>query len=477
MIQSKYLAFDFGAESGRAVVGILQDDKILLEEVHRFPNKQIHVLGHLHWDVLALFEELKKGISLAVQKGHGDIASVGIDTWGVDFGLIGKDGGLLGYPFVYRDARTNGMMEKVFKKVTSDDLYSSTGIQCMQINSLFQLFSMAQTNPELLGISDRLLFMPDLFNYMLTGKKYSEYTIASTSQMLHVHSKAWDKGLFASLGLPSDIMASIIQPGEIVGKILPQISQETGLQEVDVVAVGSHDTASAVVAVPAQGNRWAYVSSGTWSLIGIEHHEPIIDRTLQKVFTNEGGVGGTIRFLRNVMGLWLLQETRKSWQKQGPSLSYEELVTMASLVKEFRSIVDPDDALFMNPPNMPEAIKEYCKKTAQPVPKTNEEFVRCILESLAFKYASVLETIMNITQKKIEVLHIVGGGSQNDLLNQLTADTTGIPVVAGPVEATALGNIVVQAIVQGKIRSIQHGREIVARSFPLKTFRPHHSKK
>jgi rhamnulokinase len=335
MEQSKYLAFDFGAENGRAVIGILRDNKIYLEEVHRFTNKQIHVLGHLHWDILALFEDLKKGLSLAVQKGHGDIASVGIDTWGVDFGLIDNNGDILGFPFTYRDARTNGMMEKVFEKVSSDEVYSSTGIQCMQINSLYQLFGLAQVNSELLGISDRLLFMPDLFNYMLTGKKYSEYTIASTSQLLNVHSKTWDKQLFAALGLPSKIMASILQPGEVVGKMLPQISQETGLREVDVVAVGSHDTASAVAAVPAFGHHWAYVSSGTWSLIGIEHQTPIIERSLQKEFTNEGGVGGRIRFLRNVMGMWLLQETRKSWQKNGTSFSYDKLKTMASSANGF----------------------------------------------------------------------------------------------------------------------------------------------
>jgi rhamnulokinase len=474
MTQSKYLAFDFGAESVRAVIGILQDEKILLEEVHRFPNKKINVLGHLYWDILYLFEELKKGISIAVQKGHGDIVSIGIDTWGVDFGLIGIKGDILGFPFVYRDVRTNGMMEKVFEKVPSEKVYSATGIQCMQINSLYQLFSIAQVNPKLLGISDRLLFMPDLFNYMLTGRMCSEYTIASTSQLLNAHSKTWDKELFDVLGLPLEIMAPVIQSGEIVGKLLSQISQETGLGEVDVVAVGSHDTASAVVAVPAQGNHWAYISSGTWSLIGIEHHCPIIEKTLQKDFTNEGGAGGTIRFLRNVMGLWLLQETRKSWQKKGTSFSYEELAVMASSVKDFRSFLDPDDELFLNPLDMPEAIRAYCEKTAQTVPKTNEEFVRCILEGLALKYASVLDAITNVTKKKIEVIHIVGGGSQSEFLNQLTADTAGIQVVAGPVEATALGNIIVQAITRGKIRSIAHGREIVSRSFPLKTFQPCH---
>jgi rhamnulokinase len=468
----KFLAFDFGAESGRAVVGILEDDKLLLEEVHRFSNTQIHVLGHSYWNILALFEELKKGLSLAVQKGHGDIVSIGIDTWGVDFGLIGRKGDIIGFPFTYRDARTSGMMEKVFEKVSSDTLYSCTGIQCMQINSLYQLFSMTQTNPELLGLADRLLFMPDLFNYMLTGKINSEYTIASTSQLLNVHSKAWDKELMEAIGLPSRLMAPLIQPGEIVGKLLPQICQETGLQEVDVVAVGSHDTASAVAAVPAQGDRWAYISSGTWSLIGIEQQRPILDRALQKHFTNEGGVEGTIRFLRNVMGLWLLQETRKCWQKQGTTFSYAELSAMASAAKDFRSLIDPDDALFLNPPDMPAALRTYCRKTSQPVPERNEELVRCILASLASKYASVLQAITKATKKKIELLHIVGGGSQNNLLNQLTADAAGIPVSAGPVEAAAAGNIIVQAKAHGSIRSIQHGREIVARSFSLKIFQP-----
>ncbi len=470
---SKYLAFDFGAESGRAVVGILDGGKISIEEIHRFPNRQTKILGHLHWDVLALFEEIKTGLRIAVQKGHRDIESIGIDTWGVDFGLVDKNNAILSFPYCYRDSRTDGIMEQVFGIIPKDEIYSITGIQFMQLNSIYQLYSARLSNEDLLGCCDKILFMPDLFNFMLTGIKKSEYTIASTSQLLNVKTKSFDDRIFSALGIRQDIMAPIVMPGTVIGRLLPEIGSAVGLGDVDVVAVGCHDTASAIAAVPAQQANWAYLSSGTWSLIGIETPEPVITgQSLKNNFTNEGGVFGTIRLLSNVMGLWLLQQTRKSWEEHRENFSYDQLARLALDAEEFRSIVDPDDVSFLNPPDMPEAIAHFCRRTGQPVPASKGEFVRCILESLALKYKSVIGSINEMTGRTIKRLHIVGGGSQNEILNQFTADACGIPVIAGPVEATAIGNILVQAIARGKIKSLREGRKIVSDSFQVKFYEP-----
>lgn len=478
MSTSKFLAFDFGAESGRAIVGILDNDKISFEEVHRFPNRQTKILGHLHWDVLALLDDIKKGMTLAVQKGHGDVESIGIDTWGVDFGFVGEDNDLLGNPYCYRDSRTDSAMEKVFEKIPRAEVYAQTGIQFMQFNSVYQFYAAKLSNEKLFSVVDKFLFMPDLFNFLLTGQKKIEYTIASTSQMMNARTKSFDQKIFSALGLPMNIMAPIIMPGERVGKLLPEISEEVGLKSIDVIAVGCHDTASAVAAVPAQGKNWAYLSSGTWSLLGIESNEPIINETtLKNNFTNEGGVYNTIRFLKNVMGLWLLQQTRKSFQKKGEEYSYDELAKLAMNCEPFKYIIDPDDSSFLNPPDMVEAINNFCKRTNQQTPKNIGEYARCILEGLALKYKAVIENINEMTNSKIERLYVVGGGSQNELLNQFTADACGIPVIAGPVEATALGNILVQAIAKGKIESLDKTREIIANSFPVKTYQPQNSSK
>ena len=473
MASSKYLAFDFGAESGRAIIGIFDGDTMRMEEIYRFGNRQTKILGHLHWDILALFEEIKTGLKLAVQKGHSDIQSIGVDTWGVDFGFIGNDNALLGFPYCYRDARTDGIMEKAFDNISREELYSITGIQLMQFNSVFQLYSAKLSNNSALIGGGSLLFMPDLFNFLLTGVVKNEYTIASTSQLLNAATKAYDKKIFSSLGLPMQLTAPIVMPGTFIGKLLPEICEETGLGNVDVVAVGCHDTASAIAAVPARKKNWAYLSSGTWSLIGIETHEPILnEQSLKNNFTNEGGVFGTIRFLKNVMGLWLIQQMRKSFQQQGNACEYDELAKLALKSKEFISILNPDDASFLNPRDMTDAIRTFCSKTGQPAPQTQGEFARCILESLALKYKAVLANITAVNGASIERLHIVGGGSKNELLNQFTADACGIPVVAGPVEATAIGNVLVQAITKKKIESIESGREIIANSFPLKTYLP-----
>ena len=472
MSTSKFLAVDLGAESGRVIVGILKDEKIHIEEIHRFPNKQISRGEGLFWDVKNLFKEIKTGFSLAVKKGHGDIESIGIDTWGVDFGLIGKNDQLLEMPHAYRDKRTNKIPEKVFEIIPPEDIYNRTGIQFMQINSLYQLYSIKLSNELQLEESAALLFMPDLFNFLLTGEKKSEYTIASTSQFLNARTKQFDPEIFSALGLPINIMAPVIQPGTIIGKLLPEVASETGLSVIDVVAVGCHDTASAVAAVPSLGgDDWAYLSSGTWSLLGLENDQPVIDYKY-KDFTNEGGVNGKIRFLQNISGLWLLQEIKKSWEKKGEHYSYEEIAELAENSKSFVSIINPDDSLFVNPPDMIEAVNEYCSKTKQRIPKTKGEYSRSVLESLALKYKAVLEKIEKVSNKKINKLHIVGGGSQNGILNQLTADATGRQVVAGPVEATALGNIITQAVAKGKIKSYQKGRGMISVSFPLKMYKP-----
>ena len=382
MAISKYLAIDLGAESGRAIVGIFDGQKIKLEEVHRFPNKQVKIFAGSYWNVFSLFEEIKKGLSLAVEKGHGDIESIGIDTWGVDFGLLDKEGKLLEMPHTYRDNRTDGMPEKVYEKISSDEIYGITGIQLMQINSIYQLYSLKLSNEELLNSCDKILFMPDLFNYLLTGEMKSEYTIASTSQMLNPKTRAFDERIFSELGVSINITAPIIEPGTVIGKLLPEIAKETGLNNVDVIAVGCHDTASAVAAVPAEGNDWAYLSSGTWSLIGIETEKPVIDLSLKNNFTNEGGVGGKTRFLHNTMGLWFIQELKKNWNRKEETLTYEEITKLASEAEEFVAVIEPDDKLFLNPKDMVEAIEKYCEKTKQGIPKTKGEFARVVLESL-----------------------------------------------------------------------------------------------
>ncbi len=386
MRPAKFVAFDFGAESGRAILGRLDGKRISLEEIHRFPNRQINVSGHIQWDLSYLFDELKKALKSAARKGHGELLGLGVDTWGVDFGLVGKDGRVLENPYAYRDPRTEGMMDKAFQLIPREEMYVFTGIQFMPFNSVFQLLSIVESGSPLLDKTETLLFMPDLFNFLLTGQKFSEYTIASTSQLLNAQKRDWEPGIFQKLGLPVHIMAPIIQPGTSIGPLLPEISQETAISPVDVIAPACHDTASAVAAVPAQTANWAYLSSGTWSLLGIEVDEPVInEKSLKNNFTNEGGVGGKIRFLRNTMGLWLLQRCLKDWEKKGGSHDYDELAALAFNSQEFKSIVDPDDHTFLNPPDMPEAISEFCRRTRQPVPEKKGEFVRCIYESLALK--------------------------------------------------------------------------------------------
>lgn len=475
MKKPAFAACDFGAESGRVILGTLADGKLEMEELHRFTNPQVRAFGHYHWDLLHLFQELKQGLSRAASLGFRDLAGVGVDSWGVDFGLLDRNGELIGNPVCYRDPRTDGILEKAFKLMPREKIYEITGIQFIQFNTLFQLYSMRGS--QALDSAQTLLHMPDLFNYMMTGEKISEYTVASTSQMLDVSARKWSSELLGSLDLPSRILPPLVAPGSIVGRLLPWVQEETGLKEVPVIAPACHDTAAAVAAVPARGTDWAYLSSGTWSLIGIELDQPCVNRaSLEGNYTNEGGVDKKIRFLKNNMGMWLLEESRRSWKKKGFSPGYDEIINLAEEAEPFRSIIDPDNILFMKPNDMPRAIAGFCRRTGQPIPESAGALARCIFESLALKYRFLLEGISRIRGRKIEVLHIVGGGSRNEMLNQFTADSLGIPVTAGPVEATAIGNIMMQSIATGNLSGLEEGREMVRNSFPLKTFEPRASK-
>ncbi len=473
MSELKFLAFDLGAESGRAVMGLLDGDKLRLEDVHRFRNGGVMAGGTLSWDVLRLFEEMKEGLRMAVQTYGKEIAGAGIDTWGVDFGLLGPNDVLLGNPVCYRDNRTDGMMDEAFGIVPRDDVYMRTGIQFMQFNTLYQMLSLARNNRWLLDTAQTWLMMPDLLNFWFTGEKANEFTDATTTQFYNPKLGGYDTELLGKLGIPTHYLQKIVPPGTVLGKLRSSVADETGAGEVLWVAPATHDTGSAVAAVPATGKCHAYISSGTWSLMGVESAEPIInEKALEFNVTNEGGVSGTFRVLRNIMGLWLVQECKRTWGLQGNELSYTTLTEMASQAESFRSIVDPDDSSFLKPCDMPSRIREFCKRTGQPVPETEGQVVRTALDSLALKYRWVLERLEALMGRRLEPINIVGGGIQNKLLCQLTANVTGRPVVAGPVEATAIGNILVQAMGLGHISSIDQAREIVRNSFDLTTYDP-----
>lgn len=468
-----FLAFDLGAESGRAVVGVLDGGRLTLKEVHRFINRPVRISGRLYWNVPQMFQELKTGLLKGVTE-YPYIESIGIDTWGVDFGFVTKNKELVGLPVCYRDHRTDNVPEKLFKIIPKEKLYSLTGIQIMQINSIFQLYSMMLEDSPFFKSIYKLLFMPDLFNFMFTGKVFTEFSIATTSQLYDPVKSQWSEEIFDSLKLPIEIMPEILDTGIELGNILLEIKEELGLErDITVIAPAEHDTGSAVAAVPAFSDNWAYISSGTWSLMGVEIKEPIITKeSMNANFTNEGGVNRTFRFLKNITGLWLLQGCRRAWEKRGYNLSYSDIVKMAEESKPFECFIDPDDPLFLNPPDMPEAIRNFCRKTNQKVPETKGSIARCVFESLAFKYREVFDTLKGLLKKDINVLHIVGGGSQNTLLSQFTANVLNVNVYTGPVEATAMGNIMVQAIVRGAIKDLEEGRGIVKNSFERVVYEP-----
>jgi rhamnulokinase len=470
-VTKNYLAFDLGAESGRAILGTLDDGRLELQELHRFPNQPVRTPAGLYWDALRLFHEIEQGLAVAGRERKLHLDGIGVDTWGVDFGLIGRDGSLVASPMHYRDARNDGMIEKTFAVVPRAEIFAHTGIQFMQLNSLYQLYAMKLAASPGLDAAARLLFMPDLFNYWLTGVECNELTEASTSQFYNPVAKRWATELFERLSLPVSILGKIVLPGTLLGPLLPHVAAAAGLERTPVYATASHDTAAAVAAVPAEGDGWCYISSGTWSLMGVELSEPVIDeRSLALNFTNEIGVGGRIRFLRNIAGLWLLQECRRAWALEGAEYTYDELAGMASSCSPFRAIVDPD--AFLHAGGMPERIAAWCASTGQTAPATPGEFARAILESLALRYRQVLESLELAVSRKIKVVHIVGGGSRNRVLNQFVADATGRLVVAGPSEATAAGNVLVQAIGSGEIADLAEARAVVRRSLPLSLYEP-----
>lgn len=470
----KVMAFDFGASSGRAILGEFDGCRLTLKELHRFSNDPVEINGTLYWDILRLFHELKQGLLESKKQGYDDIASIGIDTWGVDFGLLDQNGRLLSNPVHYRDARTQGMMEKAFEIIPKNELYSRTGLQFMQFNTLFQLLALREQDPGLLERADSLLFTPDLFTYFLTGKKICEYTIASTSQLINPKNRDWDKAVLDHMGIDSGLLRRLSPAGTPVGELLPSIISELGLKSrPQVISVAQHDTASAVMAVPAGEEHFAYISSGTWSLLGSETDAPYMDASAAELnFTNEGGYGNTTRLLKNIMGLWIIQELRREWLKQGMDYSFGKMADMAESAEGFKCFIDPDDPLFMPQNNMSGRIKEYCARTGQFVPEQPAQIIRCVLESLAFKYRMSLEGLEKILDYSLPVLHVVGGGCQNAALNKYTASAIDRPVIAGPVEATAIGNIMCQLISLKAVPNLKAARRIIADSFESTIYKP-----
>lgn len=467
------LAFDYGASSGRVILGKFDGKQLSLEEVNRFPNEPVMVGDNLYWDVLRLYHEMKQGILKCVAGGNKEIASIGIDTWGVDFGLLDASGKLLGNPFHYRDINTEGMIEEACRIVPKRGIYEQTGIQFMKFNTLYQLLSLKINNSPLLERTSTMLFMPDLFRYFLTGEKSSEYSIASTSQMFNPRTNQWSQFLLEKLGISRKILTEIIDSGTIAGKIRGSVASELNIGTIPVVAVAEHDTASAVGSVPAVQERYAYLSSGTWSLLGAESQKPVInDITYNLDYTNEGGFNRAITLLKNIMGLWIYQECKRTWDKDDRPMSFDALEEGALKSTPFMTFIDPDDGSFYHPGNMPDKILEYCRRTGQKIPATKPEIVRCIMESLAFKYKMVLEGLEEIVGYTIPVLHIVGGGCKNAMLSQFTANAIARPVISGPVEATAIGNLLAQLIALGEIRDLAEGRQMIRNSFSTREYLP-----
>ena len=470
-----YLGIDLGAESGRVVAGLWDGQNLRVEELHRFANGPVNIGDTLRWDVLRLWAEIQNGLSLAARRFAGKISSVGVDGWGVDFVLLSKSGEMMGQPYHYRDSRTNGILEQALQKVPRSEVFAASGLQFMEINTLYQLLALKKQSPEVLDAADRLLMIPDFINWCLSGAKVAEFTNATTTQCLHPTKRQWSSDMLQRFDLPAKIFPEIVSPGTRLGPLRPIVASATGLEKVSVIAPATHDTASAVAAIPAASARqnWAYISSGTWSLVGIESPEAQLSpRVLDLNFTNEGGVDGTYRLLKNVTGLWLVQQCRKSFAMRGADFTYSDLAQLAEAAPALCSLIDPDDARFLNPPDMPRAIQDYCAATAQPVPQSEGALIRCVLESLALKYQVVLGWLEELTGEKIEVIHIVGGGSRNDLLNQFTANATARPVLAGPVEATALGNLLMQMRATGECGSLSEMRDIVRKSSELRRFEP-----
>lgn len=476
MSQQVYLGVDLGAESGRVMAGLWDGKKMQLEELHRFPNGGVMIANSLRWNTVGLWNEIQTGLFAAAKRFGKSVVSVGVDTWGVDFALLSKSGELLGLPYHYRDARTRGILPKAFAKVPREEIFAATGLQFMELNSLFQLLALQRHSPELLDNAETLLFTPDFLHFCLSGARVCEFTIATTSQCVNPKKRAWATDLLQKFGLPTKVFPDIVPPGTRVGQLRAGLAERTGLGPIAVVAPAAHDTGSAVAAVPTKNTgkpNWAYLSSGTWSLLGVEVQDALLSpRVLALNLTNEGGVDGTYRLLKNIMGLWLLQQCRRAFSEKSKEISYEQLERMAAEAPAFRSLVNPNDDRFLNPLDMPVAIQGFCRETNQPVPESEGQFARCVFESLALIYASVLDGLEELTGTKVEAVHIVGGGSRNKLLNSFTANACGRPVIAGPVEATVLGNLLVQARSHGEIRSLVDIRSAVRESSEVVQFEP-----
>jgi rhamnulokinase len=477
MAQRAYLAIDIGASGGRHVAGLFDGGHLALAEVYRFDNGPMPAGGHLYWDLPALWQHVRHGLRAAAANLK-NIASLGVDTWGVDFALVGRGDELLGNPVHYRDPRTDGILERAFAVVPRERIFAQTGLQFMQFNTLYQLWAMRLARSPLLDAAESLLMMPDVFHWLLTGKKSNELTNATTTQFFNPQTGQWVLELLESFDIPTRIVGHVTPPGTKLGPLLDEVAKETGLRGVNVVLPGTHDTASAVAAVPAgsppsQRPDWCYISSGTWSLMGVEVPKAVItDKCLELNFTNEGGIGGTTRLLKNIAGLWSVQECRRAWNASGRNYSWDDLNRLAAAAPPLESFIDPDDPAFLAPSSMPEVIREYCRRTGQTVPADEGAIVRCALESLALRYRLVFGRLEQLTGGRIDTIHIVGGGTQNQLLCQFTADACGRVVLAGPAEATAIGNVLVQAIAAGDVGSIAQARELVSKSFPPVRYEP-----
>ena len=471
-----YLGIDVGAESGRVMAGLWDGERIRLEELHRFANSGVSVAGSLRWDVLRLWSEMQHGLTLAAKRFGDKIVSVGVDTWGVDYVLLSNSSEILGHPHHYRDSRTRGMLKQAFDIVPRAEIFDATGLQFMEINTLFQLLAMQRTHPELFWVADCLLLMPDYFHWCLSGFRGVEFTNATTTQCFHPTERQWSFDMLQKFGLPAKMFPQIVPPGTTLGLLRESVAEKTGLRRINVVAPATHDTASAVAAVPTDQTgkaNWAYISSGTWSLMGVELPGALLSqRVLELNMTNEGGIDGTYRLLKNIMGLWLVQQCKRAFTERGGNFDYAELARLAAAAPAFRSLIDPDDGRFMNPPDMTVAIQQYCRETHQPLPESEGQFIRCVYESLALKYATVLHSLEELTGTRIEVIHVVGGGSQSQLLNTFTANACGRPVIAGPAEATVMGNLLVQVRSAGELKSLGDIRAVVRASSELQSFDP-----
>ena len=474
-----YLAIDLGAESGRTILGRLDEDRLTLTETHRFANGPVRLNDGLHWDVLRLWSDIRDGISRSAAKAENVLESIGLDTWAVDFGLLDQNGALLGNPFHYRDTRTDNMMEEAFKRMPRAQIFANTGIQFMQLNTLYQLLAMTTQKSPLFEIAKRFVTIPDLFNYWLTGELTNEFTNATTTQCFDPRKRGWSTAVLNAMEIPAHLFGPVTEPGTVIGKLSPSVSfRESVKESVYVTLPACHDTGSAVVAVPTRaGNQdFAWISSGTWSIMGMEVTEPCLnEKALEYNFTNEGGVFATWRLSKNVMGLWLVQECRREWMRGGEEISFDALTRLAAESESFLSVIDPDAAEFLHPGDMPSRIQKFCLDTNQRVPETKDQIVRVALESIALKYRLVLERLEELTGKHLDPIHIIGGGTKNRLLNKFTADATGRTVVTGPVEATAIGNILMQAIAMKHLNSLAEAREVVRASFEPEVYAPQRS--